>query len=110
VIVCNRGQSWRRFVSSAEGYNAGMSKLTPKQRENLPAKEFGLPEKARSKAAKKETGNYPMPDKGHAISALTRARAQHKAGNLTKDEFERIDRKARKKLRKKKKSKAGKSK
>ena len=35
-------------------------------------------------------------------------RAQHKAGNLTKDEFERIDRKARKKLRKKKRSKAGK--
>ena len=39
------------------------------------AKEFGLPEKARSKAAKKETGNYPMPDKGHAISALRHARA-----------------------------------
>jgi hypothetical protein len=79
-----------------------MAKLSSKQRENLPAKEFGLPEKARSKAAKKETGNYPMPDKGHAVSALTRARAQHKAGNLTKDEFERIDRKARKKLKKKK--------
>jgi hypothetical protein len=77
-----------------------MAKLSPKQRENLPAKEFGLPEKARSKAAKKETGNYPMPDKGHAISALTRARAQRDAGNLTKDEFDRIDRKARKKLKK----------
>ena len=80
-----------------------MAKLSSKQRENLPAKEFGLPEKARSKAAKKETGNYPMPDKGHAVSALTRARAQRKAGNLTKDEFERIDRKARKKLKKKSK-------
>jgi hypothetical protein len=79
-----------------------MAKLSSKQRENLPAKEFGLPEKARSKAAKKETGNYPMPDKGHAISALTRARAQREAGNLTKDEFERIDRKAREKLKKKK--------
>ncbi len=77
-----------------------MTKLSQKQRENLPAKEFGLPEKARSKAARKEPGNYPVPDKGHAISALQRARAQRKAGNLTKDEFDRIDRKARKKLKK----------
>ena len=82
-----------------------MAKLSAKQRENLPAKEFGLPEKARTKVAKKETGNYPMPDKGHAISALQRARAQLEAGNLTKDEFDRIDRKARKKLKKKKKKK-----
>jgi hypothetical protein len=78
-----------------------MATLSKKQRENLPAKDFGLPEKARSKAAKKETGNYPIPDKGHAISALTRARAQREAGNLTKAEFDRIDRKARKKLKKK---------
>ena len=77
-----------------------MAKLSQKQRQNLPAKDFGLPEKARSKAAKKEPGNYPMPDKGHAISALQRARAQRKAGNLTKDEFDRIDRKARQKLKK----------
>ena len=46
-----------------------MSELTEKQRAKLPAKEFGLPEKARTSDAKKETGNYPMPDKGHAISA-----------------------------------------
>jgi hypothetical protein len=79
-----------------------MAKLTEKQRENLDAKDFGLPEKARTKAARRETGNYPMPDKGHAISALQRARAQRKAGNLTKDEFDRIDRKARRRLRKRK--------
>lgn len=71
-----------------------MSKLTAKQRARLPAKAFGLPEKARSKKARKESGNYPMPDKGHAISAKQRARKQRKAGNLTKDEFDRINRKA----------------
>jgi len=38
---------------------------------------------------------------GHAISALRRAERQRELGNLTKDEFERIDRKARRKLRKK---------
>jgi hypothetical protein len=71
-----------------------MGKLTPKQRAKLPAKKFGLPEKARTPDAKKETGNYPIPDKGHAISAKRLARKNRKDGNLTKDEFERIDRKA----------------
>jgi hypothetical protein len=71
-----------------------MAKLTPKQREKLPAKKFGLPEKARTKKAKKETGNYPVPDRGHAISAKRLSRLQRKRGNLTKDEFERINRKA----------------
>ena len=71
-----------------------MAKLSAKQRAKLPAKEFGLPEKARSPEAKKETGNYPMPDEGHAISAKRLSRKQRKDGNLTKDEFERINRKA----------------
>jgi len=71
-----------------------MGELTAKQRAKLPAKEFGLPEKARTSDAKKETGNYPVPDKGHAISAKTRSKKQLKDGNLTKDEFERINRKA----------------
>ena len=71
-----------------------MSELTEKQRAKLPSKEFGLPEKARTSDAKKETGNYPMPDKGHAISAKSRSRKQLDEGNLTKDEFERINRKA----------------
>jgi len=75
-----------------------MAKLTAKQRAAVPAREFGLPEKARTDAAKKEPGNYPMPDRGHAISAKRLARKQRKAGNLTKDEFERIDRKAHKML------------
>jgi len=71
-----------------------MSKLTEKNRAKLPAREFGLPEKARTAEAKKQTGNYPMPDRNHAISAKSRARKQRKAGNLTKDEFARINRKA----------------
>jgi hypothetical protein len=71
-----------------------MAKLTAKQRAKLPSKKFGLPEKARSEKAKKESGNYPVPDKDHAISAKSRSREQRKAGNLTKDEFERINRKA----------------
>jgi hypothetical protein len=71
-----------------------MAKLSAKQRAKLPSKEFGLPEKARSEDARKETGNYPMPDEGHAISAKRLSRKQLKDGNLTRDEFERINRKA----------------
>ena len=78
-----------------------MAKLTEKQRENLPSKDFGLPERARTNAQKRKTGNCPMPDRGHAISALRLAERQYEAGNLTKDEYTRIDRKARRKLRKK---------
>ena len=78
-----------------------MAKLSAKQLTKLPAKVFGLPEKARTKKAKKESGNYPMPDKAHAISAKSRSRQQRKAGNLTKDEFDRINRKADKILKKK---------
>ena len=80
-----------------------MADLSAKKRENMPAKDFGLPEKARTKEAKKESGNYPMPDRDHAISAIRRSERERQRGNLTKDEFERINRKARKILRKKKK-------
>jgi hypothetical protein len=82
-----------------------MAKLTAKQRAELPTSAFGLPEKARSKKAKQEAGNYPMPDKGHAISAIRRSEAERAAGNLTQDEFDRINRKARKILKKKRTSK-----
>jgi len=75
-----------------------MADLSADKREDLPAKDFGLPEKARTKDAKKESGNYPMPDKAHARNAKARAAQQLKAGNLSKDEKERIDRKADKKL------------
>jgi hypothetical protein len=76
-----------------------MARLTAKQRAKVPAKEFGLPEKARSAEARKETGNYPMPDQGHAISAKRLSHLQREQGNLTKDEFDRINRKADKILR-----------
>jgi hypothetical protein len=75
-----------------------MADLSAKKRENLPTKDFGLPEKARTKDDKKESGNYPMPDKAHARNAKSRAAQQRKAGNLTAAEEERIDRKADKKL------------
>ena len=80
-----------------------MAKLNAKQRANLPAKAFGLPEKAGSAKAKKESGNYPIPDEDHAISAKRLSRKQRKDGNLTKDEFERINRKADKILKSKSK-------
>ena len=75
-----------------------MADLSDKKREELPAKDFGLPEKARTKDAKKESGNYPMPDRAHARNAKARAAQQLRAGNLSKEEKERIDRKADKKL------------
>jgi hypothetical protein len=71
-----------------------MADLTAKRREKIPTKDFGLPEKARTKDAKKESGNYPMPDKAHARNAKARAAQQKKAGNLTETELERIDGKA----------------
>ena len=71
-----------------------MGALSERKRARLATKNFGLPEKARTAEAKKQTGNYPMPDEEHARNAKSRAAQQHKAGNLTKDEHERIDRKA----------------
>ena len=63
-------------------------------RAKLPSRKFGLPEKARTEKQKKDTGNYPIPDRGHAISAKRLSRLQRRRGNLTKDEFDRINRKA----------------
>jgi hypothetical protein len=40
-----------------------------------------------------------MPDKDHAIRAKQRSKQQLEDGNLTKDEFDRINRKADKLLR-----------
>lgn len=71
-----------------------MAELSASKRARVPTKKFGLPEKARTPEAKKETGNYPMPDKAHARSAKARATKQYKAGNLTKPQRDRIHRKA----------------
>ena len=78
-----------------------MSKLSARQRAKLPPKAFGLPERARTKEARQESGNYPMPDRGHAISVLRRSERERERGSLTKNEFDRIQRKAKKMLRKK---------
>ena len=43
-----------------------------------------------------------MPDRGHAISVLRRSERERERGNLTKKEFDRIQRKAKSMLRKKK--------
>jgi hypothetical protein len=82
-----------------------MGKLSAKDRAKLPPKAFGLPERARTKKARKEPGNYPMPDRGHAISAIRRSARERERGNLTKDEFDRINRKAGKILKKPKSKK-----
>ena len=73
---------------------ARQRRLTAAQHAKLPAKEFGLPEKARTESAKKESGNYPMPDEGHAISAKRLSANELKDGTLTEEELERINRKA----------------
>ena len=65
--------------------------LDADDRKKIPTKEFGLPEKARTKEAKKQSGNYPMPDKAHARNAKSRAAQAQKAGNLSKKDQERMD-------------------
>src|SRR3954464_4236851 len=76
-----------------------MSKLTAKQREPLKPSQFGLPDKARTKKARKKPGNYPMPDRVHAFSAVRLAKKHHKAGKLSNSDYRRIRRKAHKILR-----------
>jgi hypothetical protein len=61
-----------------------MATLTEKKRDNMDDSKFGLPEEHK----------YPMPDKSHARNAKARASQQVKAGNLTKTEKTKIDRKA----------------
>ncbi len=78
-----------------------MAKLSAEDRAKLKPSQFGLPDKARTKKARKQTGNYPMPDEGHAISAVRLAKKHRKAGNLSKSDYAKIRRKAHKILKKK---------
>ena len=78
-----------------------MAKLSAKSRAALKPSQFGLPEKARTEKARRQSGNYPMPDEGHAVSAVRLAKKNRKDGNLTKAEYKRIRRKAHKILKKK---------
>ena len=80
-----------------------MGKLTAKDRAALKPSQFGLPEKARTKKARKQPGNYPMPDEGHAVSAVRLAKKHRKAGKLSSEDYKRIRRKAHKIMKKKKK-------
>jgi hypothetical protein len=68
--------------------------LQAKNRARIPRRKFGLPEKAQTPESKKESGNYPMPDRRHAANAKARATQQRKQGNLTRDQHKRITKKA----------------
>src|SRR5438552_3676799 len=66
-----------------------MSDLNAKKRSKIATSKFGLPEKAKTTAAKKESGNYPMPDKAHARNAKSQAAQQHEKGNRSKSQSRR---------------------
>lgn len=70
-----------------------MATLTAKKRNSLPKKDFGEPGK---KA-------YPMPDKAHAANSKARASQMEKAGKLSPSAKAKIDAKANKVLKGKKK-------
>lgn len=61
-----------------------MATLSEKKRDKLKDSQFGLPDERK----------YPMPDESHAANAKARAAQQVKAGNLSKKDQEKIDRKA----------------
>lgn len=70
-----------------------MSKLTTKARKKLKPKEFALP----------KSRKYPMPDKSHAANAKARASEMEHKGKISKATEEKIDAKANKVLKGKKK-------
>lgn len=71
-----------------------MPELRSKRRARVPTKKFGLPERARTAEKKKESGNYPMPDRRHAANAKARATQQRKRRRLSRAQFDRIVAKA----------------
>jgi len=70
-----------------------MSKLTTKKRNKLPKSDFGLP------GSKK----YPMEDKTHAKNAKARASEMEHKGKLSESSKAKIDAKANKVIKEKKK-------
>lgn len=70
-----------------------MARLTSKERNSLPKKDFGEPGKRA----------YPMPDRSHAANAKARASQAVKSGRMSKSEESKIDAKANRKLGKEKK-------
>src|ERR1700680_4548769 len=77
----------------ADGVPVWPSSLGSRARSSLPESSVS-PRRRAPMGPRKETGDYPIPDRGHAISAKRLSRKQRKAGNLTSDEFDRINRKA----------------
>jgi hypothetical protein len=65
-----------------------MSKLTTKQRDNLPDDKFALP-----------GHKYPVEDAAHARNAKARAAQQEKAGKLSHSDRKTVDAKADKTLK-----------
>lgn len=61
-----------------------MSKLKTESRQDLPKREFALPEERK----------YPVEDKAHARNAKARAAQQEKAGNLSGADRKKVDAKA----------------
>lgn len=70
-----------------------MSKLSTKARKKIPSKEFGLPGERK----------YPVEDKAHAKNAKARASQMVKKGKLSPASKAKIDAKANKVLKGKKK-------
>ena len=70
-----------------------MSKLTTKARKRLKPKEFALP----------KSRKYPLNDKTHAANAKSRASEMEHKGKISKATEEKIDAKANKVLKGKKK-------
>lgn len=71
-----------------------MGDLRSRRRARIPTRRFGLPERARTSEAKKESGNYPMPDRRHAANAKARAKQQLKRRRLSRAKYDRIVAKA----------------
>ncbi len=69
-----------------------MAKLTSKERKGLPKREFAGPDRS-----------YPVPDRAHAANAKARATQAVNAGRMSSSEREKIDAKANKVLKGKKK-------
>ncbi len=61
-----------------------MAKLTAKSRSNISKSNFAIPQKAKTASAKKKSGNYPIPDKGHAKAALSLV-SQHGSAEQKKE-------------------------
>jgi len=68
-----------------------MTKLTANDRNALPKSKFGLPSGTKSSGG---SPAYPMPDASHAKNAKSRASQAVQAGNMSKADQSKINKKA----------------